>query len=141
MAEADITQEALDKILENFNNVESQTSGAELKCELIDDAAVLFHIKGRVIGNTSAEIMFNDVCKGMMEITKHVIFDLKECPYLSSFFLGSIMQLVISHKKIGLEIVFCNVNDIVKDLIDIANIDNLILIVDSLEEALQKLKN
>lgn len=140
MSDNFITQDYLDKILENFNNVERQVSGSELQCRLLEEDAVLFKIKGRVIGNTSAEIMFNDVCKGMMEVTKDVIFDLSECPYLSSFFLGSIMQLVISHKKQGLNIIFCNINEIVEDLISIANISNLIVVVSNLEEAQEYVK-
>lgn len=140
MSENFITQDYLDKILENFNNVERQVSGSALECTLLEEDAVLFKIKGRVIGNTSAEIMFNDVCKGMMEVTKDVIFDLSECPYLSSFFLGSIMQLVISHKKNGLSIIFSNINEIIEDLIGIANINNLIVVADSVEEAIEHLK-
>lgn len=136
-----ITQDYLDKILENFNSAEKQISGSELECKLLEQDAVLFKIKGRVIGNTSAEIMFNDVCKGMMEVTKDVIFDLSECPYLSSFFLGSIMQLVISHKKNGLNVVFCNINEIIEDLIGIANIGNMIMVVKNVDEAVEKLSN
>ena len=135
MASNMITQEMLDSIVGKFNNVETESVGAELHCTLENDKYILFEINGRVIGNTGAEMLFNNVCRDLINVETNIIFNLKKCPYLSSFFIGSIMQLVIEHRKKGLTVYFCNTNEIINDLIHISNISSMLKVTKTVDDA------
>ncbi|MCD6066559.1 MAG: putative anti-sigma factor antagonist [Bacteroidetes bacterium] len=70
---------------------------------------------------------------------KYILFDLKNARYCDSSGLSAILVGNRLCKNAGGKFVLCNLNDTVKKLISISQLDSIIHIANSIEEGLQKL--
>lgn len=71
---------------------------------------------------------------------KKIIFDLFEIFYVSSVILASLVYMQKKAKESGGDLIFCNVQDRVRDIINMTCLDKVFDIVATREEALAKLK-
>lgn len=70
---------------------------------------------------------------------KHILFDLKNARYCDSSGLSAILVGNRLCKNAGGKFVLCNLNDTIKKLISISQLDSILHIATSAEEGLQKL--
>lgn len=70
---------------------------------------------------------------------KNIIFDLKNARYCDSSGLSAILVGNRLCKNAGGKFVLCNLNDVVKKLISISQLDSILHIANSVEEGLQML--
>jgi anti-anti-sigma factor len=71
---------------------------------------------------------------------KHVVFDLKKASYFGSILLGAMSALWGRVRTRGGKMAVCNVSETGKEILQVARFDTLWPICDSLEEAMEKVR-
>lgn len=111
-----------------------------MKIEAVDlnrNNIYLIHVAGRLDASFSSQL--EDEIDRLLEKTKKIILDFSEVSYLSS----SGLRVLLSIKKETEEqggLVLVNLIDIVRKIIEVAELDDYFYLADSIDDAIQILE-
>ena len=101
--------------------------------------AVIFKLNGRLDSNTSPE--FGKKIEQIIKAgSKYIIIEFKNLEYLSSAGLREFLNTAKALKKMDGRLVLCAMPDYIREIIEVAGFDTILLIVPTVDDALKKIK-
>lgn len=119
-----LSQEDLEKLLndDSQEEVEVQT----VVGESLSASCFLITIKDKAVGIDQSNKIFNKIYGLINDVEKHIIIDLSNCPYLSSYTIGRITKLAIDRDKRGLRLALVGANKVVQDVLELTSLSQII---------------
>jgi anti-anti-sigma factor len=129
------SQEELNALLQTFDSEAQQNIAENLTHEILPSGYFSISLKGRTFGYRESDLIFRSIKRIVQEVNQHVIIDLSNCSYLSSFAIGAISQLAIVRGNKGLKMILVGTNDTIKDIIHLSQLTDLFTFCSTVEEA------
>ena len=133
-----LTQEQLDALLAGVTD--SDANDAEgVTGRVLSPACLEIAINVRTIGIEQASTVFTAISNLSANAEQHLILNMKECPFLSSFVVGKLVNMVVERKKRGFRLAVVEANEVILEVINLAGMSGMIEMYPSTEEALKNL--
>ena len=111
----------------------------EIKSEVHSDIGVIT-LKGKLMGLPHTEVLNEEVKKLMKQDIKKIVLDLHDVDWINSSGIGAIMRSFISVKNIVGELRLARISAKVADVLDITDLIKIFNPCDSIDEAIESLK-
>lgn len=130
-----ISQEELDGLLRQLDTEVGGADESKVRGTRLPTGDMCITINGRILGvweSTKLVEKINELIAGM---DQHVLLDVSDCPFLSSFALGQIARLALERIKRNKKVVIVGAAKIVRDMLELASLDQAVTFCDTLDEA------
>jgi|YNPMSStandDraft_2_1061718.scaffolds.fasta_scaffold00056_10 anti-sigma B factor antagonist len=107
--------------------------------ELQSDVAI-FKLDGNMLGTPENNLIKNDVIAYLDKGVNKFVIDLTELKHINSTGLGIFITLLTKIKSKNGELVLCNPNQAISNLLKITKLSSVFLILNSIEEAINHYK-
>ncbi|MFN6946373.1 MAG: STAS domain-containing protein [Cytophagaceae bacterium] len=104
------------------------------------DSTLFIHLKGDLIGESNGMELVDLVNDKINKAIVSCAIDLSEVRYMNSSGIGVLITLLTKFRNKGGEVVLINPSEQIKKLLIITKLNAIFIIVDSEQEALNKLK-
>jgi anti-sigma B factor antagonist len=95
----------------------------------------IFHLSGKIMGNTEMKEMCAQVKKQMSRGNKKILMDFRNVSWINSTGIGGILGCVTTLRKKGGDVRFANLSGAVKHYFRITKIDTVVEIFENLDDA------
>jgi len=112
--------------------------GATYKIEKQDNLVIMLLTLDSVLWDDN-KLLTEAFTKLLDEGNKNIILDLANTTYISSVVLASFVYMLKRAKESGGNMVFCNVNKKVKEILTMTNLDKVFDIAENRQEAIKQL--
>ena len=135
-------QSELDALLTELKKGgEAEQSSASVAGTVLSPTCLLIKIEGRAVGPKEAAVVFGQI-RDLVEATDHhLIVDLQECRYLSSFVLGEFSRVIADKREQGRKVCVIGANAMMRGLFEMTSLSQFLVVCDSQEEALQQIES
>jgi anti-sigma B factor antagonist len=103
-----------------------------------ENNAVILQLKGDLIGDEVGPQLIEVVSDAINDQVRSCIINLKEVRYISSSGIGVLITMLTKMRNVGGEVYLTSPSEHVKKLLIITKLNNIFVVFDSLEEAVQK---
>ncbi len=95
----------------------------------------VYHIDGKIMGDNDTEKLCNQIKKSKEEDSRYFVINFRYVKWINSLGLGNILSCLTSIRNSGGDLRLANVNDAAMKSFELAGIDALIKMYDTIEEA------
>ena len=103
-------------------------------CALKHDTIIVK--SGRMLDNNNAHLMVETISSAQAEGYKFIIIDMADLQFLSSAGVGSILGTFETSRKMGGDIILCNVSDTILHVLEVLDLADFFTIKSTEKEAL-----
>lgn len=140
MADAPLEQEELDRLLSDWEIAlpHREADALTLTGEVHESGVLIIHVHGRTLGTAVSQVV-DQLCRFMEEQPGHVVLDMGECQYLSSFAFGALARLAVTHRAAGWTVVVAAASERVTKVAEIMGFQEVLSFYTSIDEAVAAL--
>jgi anti-anti-sigma factor len=135
---------SLEKVLADLEQELSRhpkvREGKIVGIEYLPQGPVVISVNGWAIGINTSSTVFSRICSALDEAQRDIIFNLENCPYLSSLAMGDIAKLAQKNISHGFNTLIIKANSTIRDLINLLSLQHLFMQANSVDEALKLLQ-
>jgi len=135
------SQEELDRAFSESDLPTAEANTIIVSARYIDPGTVYIFMKGEPLDFIEGSQLIGELCGHLKQYENNIILDLSLSPYLSSIGIGSIAGITKHLIPMGYKISLLGFNQDFRDMLEMANLDNFLILADSIEEAIERMKS
>lgn|SRR5690606_3100257 len=105
-----------------------------------ENNAIILQLKGDLIGDEAGPQLVEVVSDAINDQIKNCLVDLKHVRYISSSGIGVLITMLTKMRNVGGEVYLASPSEHVKKLLIITKLNNIFTVFDTLEEALERVR-
>ncbi len=134
-----ITQDELDNILNAVSQIPLVLNKTQISSQVMNENIAIISVEGEELDFTEGSNVVMSLCRKLLEVECHLIFELTTIPYISSMGIGNLANLASKLIAKGYKICIIGVHQYFKELFESTNFNKVIHLCSSVEEAVNEL--